>query len=175
MRRRLVLATLAAVLLAAGLGACGGDGDSGAPGAEVETPTTRLTTTTAPSRPATTTTTTATTTTTTSTTTTTTTTTPPVDPALPTYSEVVSTHWPGAELCGTKAGISGGPEILQFGPFGDEAAVTSIQPGFPMGFCPGAKYIVSGELTLAGGDEFPIGTLLTLDADLDFVAVSSWD
>jgi hypothetical protein len=88
---------------------------------------------------------------------------------------VVAAHWPGTELCGTKAGISGGPEILQFGAFGDEAAVTSIRQGFPMGFCPGARYIVTGELTLLSGEEFPIGTLLTLDADLNFVAVSSWD
>ena len=173
---RFGLPALAAVLVAAGLAACSeGDGGSASPETEPPAATTRLTTTTDAPTTTIATTTTMTTSTTTTTTAPPTTTTTAVDPSLPTYSEVVAEHWPATELCGPQAGISGGPEVLQLGPFGDEGAVTSIREGFPTGFCPGARYIVAGELILPSGDEFPIGTLLTLDADLNFVAVSSWD
>ena len=93
----------------------------------------------------------------------------------PSYTEVVAEHWAGIELCKTQAGIGGGPDVLEFGAFGDEASVMSIREGYPSGFCPGARYIVTGELVLTSGSNFPVGTLLTLDSDLDFVAVSSWE
>ena len=99
----------------------------------------------------------------------------PIDSSLPSYTEVVAEHWAGIELCKTQAGISGGPDVLEFGAFGDEASVMSIREGYPSGFCPGARYIVTGELVLSSGSSFPVGTLLTLDSDLDFVAVSSWE
>lgn len=181
MVQRIEIAAVTVLLVALGVVACGGDDEaSGATDRALESASTLAVTTAPPSTttsPSTTTTAASTTTATTTMTTTTTTTTTlaAVDPSLPTYSEVIAAHWSGADLCGTQAGISGGPEVLQFGPFGDEGAVTSIQEGFPMGFCPGARYIVAGELTLAGGDDFAIGTLLTLDSDLNFVAVSSWD
>ncbi len=97
------------------------------------------------------------------------------DSDLPSFSEAIAEHWPGEPLCETKAGLSGGPEVFMFGPFGEEASQMSIRQGYAMGFCPGSRYIVTGELTVADGSDYPIGTLLTLDADLNFVAVSSWD
>ena len=103
---------------------------------------------------------------------------PPVaapDSDLPSFSEVIAEHWPGEPLCETQAGISGGPEMFMFGPFGEEASQMSMRQGYAMGFCPGSRYIVTGELTVADGSDYPVGTLLTLDSNLNFVAVSSWD
>jgi len=99
----------------------------------------------------------------------------PIDSSLPSYTEMVAQHWAGIELCKTQAGISGGPDAFEFSAFGDEAPVISIREGYPSGFCPGARYIVAAELVLTSGSEFPVGTLLTLDSDLGFVAVSSWE
>ncbi len=65
--------------------------------------------------------------------------------------------------------------MFMFGPFGEEASQMSMRQGYAMGFCPGSRYIVTGELTVADGSDYPVGTLLTLDSNLNFVAVSSWD
>jgi hypothetical protein len=99
----------------------------------------------------------------------------PIGSGLPSYSEVIAQHWAGVELCKTQAGVSGGPEVFAFGAFGDEASVLSIREGYPTGFCPGARYIVADDLVLADGSGFPVGSLLTIDGELEFVAVSSWD
>lgn len=98
------------------------------------------------------------------------------NPALPTYSEIATTYPPDAQLCTTKAGISGRDDGgYEFGGYGDEQASISIRNGEMQFFCYGAQYVVTGPLEGPDGEQFEIGALLTVDENLDLVEVSSFE
>jgi hypothetical protein len=94
---------------------------------------------------------------------------------LPTYSEVVATFLAGTELCTTQAGISGGGAGYSLGGFDGQGATLQIRDGETLAWCLGAKYVVTGPMVDEGGESIPVGALLTLDTDLRFVQVSSFD
>jgi len=159
------LGVVAALLL--GVGGCGGDA---ATPTTTTTEATTITETTTTTTEATTTTTEATTTTSEATTTTT-------NPwaGFPTYSEVVASL---TEQCNNKAGISGGEDgVYSLGDFLGEPATVSIWQGSMRVFCPGAMYVVDGPIVdlNQNGEPIPVGALLTVNADLEFVQLSSFD
>lgn len=112
------------------------------------------------------------TTTTQSTTTTTTVAPTTTTSGLPTYSQVVSTYPAGAELIGTEADIMGGDDNgLQLG--GSNMHI-SMRNGQMTYMYYGTKLTVKARVTLEGKTYEPRAKL-TVDKDLHWIAVSSWD
>lgn len=91
--------------------------------------------------------------------------------ALPTYSEVVSTYPPDAALIQTEADILGGDDSgLQLGNIVDLAMVDGqfVYQSY------GTKLTVRATITLEGKTYQP-GAKLTVDKNLHWIEVSSWD
>jgi hypothetical protein len=90
-------------------------------------------------------------------------------PDMPTYSQVLSTYPASADLCQTDADITGG---------GDDGLMLSgtismRNDGFVYQ-CHGTKLTVTVAITLDGKTYEP-GAKLTVDKDLNWIEVSSWD
>ena len=95
--------------------------------------------------------------------------------SLPTYSEVVATYPAGTELCTTQGGISGDEAGYSLGDFDGQSATIEFRDGEMLSWCLGAKYVVTGPMVDEDGQPIAVGVLLTLDADSQFVQVSSFD
>lgn len=89
---------------------------------------------------------------------------------LPSYSEVIATYPPDADLCNTDATVIGGSD----GSWKVKGTV-SIRNGKFTYHCLGAKITLAIDTTWDDGNDYPAGTLLTVDADFNWVPVSSWD
>jgi len=94
---------------------------------------------------------------------------------VPTYSDILATYHSGVELCRTEAVIvEVNEDQILFdippGAFGME--ILNFEPQYR---CYGAKLIVGERPVTLGGETYEPGTKLTLDKNLEFVAVSSWD
>lgn len=89
---------------------------------------------------------------------------------LATYSDVVATYPSDADLCNTDATIIGGSD----GGWKVKGTV-SIRNGKFTYHCYGAKITLEIDTTWDDGTDYPAGTLLTVDADLNWVPVASWD
>lgn len=96
------------------------------------------------------------------------------DDDLPSYSEVVATYPAGTELCTTHAGISGGGDGYSLGGYDGQGATIQIRNGETLAWCFGAKYVVTGPMVDEDGEPIPVGALLTLDTEFQFVQVSSF-
>lgn len=90
-------------------------------------------------------------------------------PAIPTYSQILNTYPADADLCGTDADVTGGDDngLTLSG------AITMRNSQFVYQ-CYGAKLTTKVEITLEGKTYKP-GTKLTVDKDLKWIEVSSWD
>lgn len=89
--------------------------------------------------------------------------------ALPTYSQVLNTYPANTELCQTEADIMGGDDNgLSL------SGSISIRNGQFVYQCYGTKLTVRVQVTLEGKTYKP-GTKLTVDKDLNWIEVSSWD
>jgi hypothetical protein len=92
-----------------------------------------------------------------------------LDPSLPTYSEVLATYPPGADFCNTDAFIKGGDDNgLSL------SGTISMRNNRFVYQCYGTKLTAGVEVTLEGRT-YLVGTKLTVDADLRWIAVSTWD
>lgn len=93
-----------------------------------------------------------------------------VSRVIPTYSQVVAAYPPGTETCNSVVDITGMT--------GDKLDVTihtlSIYQGQITIRCPGTKVTLLAAVTL-DGVRYDEGTLLTVDAEGNWVVVSSWD
>lgn len=92
--------------------------------------------------------------------------------AQPTYSDVVASYPADADLCNTDATLVG--ETADGWRFGGGGTL-SIRNGAYTYHCYGAKITLDIATTWDDGVAYPAGTLLTVDADLNWIAVSSWD
>ena len=109
-------------------------------------------------------------------------------PAPPTYSKVLSTYPENAELCCTDAEVSGvssdGEWTFSGGrlcPDGSDFTVAEgktltlpLDSMFGRWKCYGAKITVRESVTI-DGRTYETGTKLTVDRDLQWIEVSSWD
>ena len=94
---------------------------------------------------------------------------------LPSYEEVVATYPASTELCTTRTGISGGEGgSYSFEDFDGAESTIEIRGGEMLFWCLGAQYTVTGPMVGEDGQPIPLGALLTLDADSNFVQVSGW-
>ena len=95
---------------------------------------------------------------------------PATHSSLPTYTQVVSTYPPGVELCRTEIAIEkvepDGAWWIR-GDFEIRQGVKQIQ-------CYGTRVTLEVAVTL-DGKEYPAGTKLTVDKDLNWIEVSNWD
>jgi hypothetical protein len=91
-------------------------------------------------------------------------------PVLPTYSDIVSTYPNGADFCGTDAEISESSD-------GSLSLSGSVAYSDARGMeyqCYGTKLTATTKITLEGITYEP-GTKLTVDKDLNWIQVSSWE
>lgn len=90
-------------------------------------------------------------------------------PALPTYLQVVGDYPADADLCSTDADVEGGDDNgLSL------SGTISMRNGQFTYQCYGTKLTIKEEITLEGKTYKP-GALLTVDKDLKWIEVSSWD
>lgn len=89
--------------------------------------------------------------------------------SVPTYSQITSTYPANANLCRTDAEITGGDDngLMLSG-------TISMQNMKFVYKCYGTKLTAKVEITL-GGITYATGTKLTVDKDLNWIEVSSWN
>jgi len=90
------------------------------------------------------------------------------------YSQVVNTYPPEIELCNSEAevvDVSGTQWLLSI-PEGSNGI--EIKNSVPQIQCFGAKITLQVEVSI-DGQVYPPGTKLTVDKDLNWIAVSSWE
>ena len=91
-------------------------------------------------------------------------------PALPTYSDVLKTYPAGTDLCSTDAQIS----VASDGSLALSGSASYSDAGGIQYQCYGTKITIVGTVTL--DDVFyDDGTKLTVDKDLKWIQVSSWE
>jgi hypothetical protein len=92
-------------------------------------------------------------------------------PAMPTYSEVVNTYPSGADLCHTEADLI---EVMSDGSVRLSGKISYSDAQGMQYKCYGTKITmkVTGDLD---GTTFQAGALLTVDKDLNWIQVSSWN
>ena len=91
-------------------------------------------------------------------------------PALPTYSEILKTYPKDAELCATDA------DLVGVEPDGRVRLTGELSFTAARGIeykCYGTKITVMVKATL-DGTTYDLGTKLTVDKNLDWIEVSSW-
>jgi len=89
----------------------------------------------------------------------------------PTYSEVVRTYPKDAELCSTVASIVGVGQGEENWLLDGDIEFRDSQM---MVKCYGTKITADMAVTI-DGTTYPAGTMLTVDEDLNWIVVSSWD
>jgi len=92
---------------------------------------------------------------------------------VPTYSDILATYPPDADLCGSEGDLVETPDggvTISPGP----SAVLSVVDGQFTIQCYGTKLTVKEPVTLDGKTYEP-GTKLTVDKDLQWTEVSSWN
>jgi hypothetical protein len=92
--------------------------------------------------------------------------------ATPTYSEVVSTYPEGTEINCTDIMVS---RVTPDGKWDVSGGPICSCEGTPFFKCYGAKITISGNSVTIDGTTYPPGTKLTVDKDLQWIEVSSWD
>ncbi|MBT8240166.1 MAG: hypothetical protein KJN63_02955, partial [Acidimicrobiia bacterium] len=78
-------------------------------------------------------------------------------------------------LCSGWGGISGSDGAYTLEELDGRGAMAGIQDGQIQVTCLGAQYTVTGPMVDEDGNEWPVGTLLTVDSELNFVEVSGFD
>ena len=84
-----------------------------------------------------------------------------------TYSDVLATYPSGASLCKTVA------DITATGTNGEPSSFDGTFYGFDFK-CYGIKLTAKVPITI-GGVSYPVGTMITVDKDKNYIVVSGWD
>jgi len=92
----------------------------------------------------------------------------------PTYSEVLQTLPEGTYRCRTVAEVTGTDEGGEWSLRGTVDMMLTADGLEPMIRCYGTRITLGVDLVIEGA-AFPAGTLLTVDGDLHWIEVSSWD
>jgi hypothetical protein len=92
----------------------------------------------------------------------------------PTYSEVLQTVPEGTYRCNTVAEVTGTDEDGEWSLRGTVDMMLAAEGLEPMIRCYGTQITLGVDLVIEG-TAFPAGTLLTVDGDLHWVEVASWD
>ena len=100
--------------------------------------------------------------------------TPVPTPSIPTYSQVIQTYPPDVKLCKTECSIKGSTDEqwlleVEEGQAGIEISNSQLQVQ-----CYGTKVTLKIPLVIDGID-YPSDTKLTVDKDMEWIEVSSWD